>query len=112
MSKSGLSLNIPHDKAPTANLVSSEVSQAAPEVDARLLWQCHRGMLELDVILHNFVKQRYTKLNRQQAEDFQQLLAQPDPLLLTWLLGHVTPQEARMQALVSMIRATPMQLTT
>lgn len=109
MPSSGLPLNMQQGKDPSAcdNLCRS--SLAVPELDARLLWQCHRGMLELDVILQNFVKQRYTELNRQQAEDFQQLLAQPDPLLLTWLLGHVTPQEARMQALVAMIRATPMQ---
>ena len=84
-------------------------TDAAPRQspDARLLWQCHRGMLELDLILQNFVKQRYHALSSSQLHHFQHLLSQSDPLLLTWLLGHTQPDDADLAALVSLIRATP-----
>jgi antitoxin CptB len=74
-------------------------------VDAKLLWQCHRGMLELDLILQGFLKAHYASLAPDLQKNFQLLLKQPDPILLTWLLGHDIPEDKEMKAIVALIRS-------
>jgi antitoxin CptB len=70
----------------------------------RLQWQCRRGMLELDLLLQDFLDHRYPTLEEAQQRTFERLLAQPDPLIYDWLLGHSTPPEPQLQALVGLLR--------
>lgn len=60
-------------------------SQTPPR--AKVLWQCRRGMLELDMILQPFCETEYDSLTDLQKKDFVQLLQFSDPLLYEWLLG-------------------------
>ncbi len=75
-----------------------------PSDDARLVWQCRRGMRELDLLLEGFLADGYHDLDDDGRRDFARLLDYPDQLLFEYLMGKMTPSEAAMQALVTRIR--------
>lgn len=70
---------------------------------ARLKWACRRGMLELDVLLNNFLARGYSDLPLSEKYQFIALLEQSDPVLFAWLMGHETP-EADFVTIVEKIR--------
>ncbi|EKD74160.1 MAG: hypothetical protein ACD_45C00055G0003 [uncultured bacterium] len=57
----------------------------------RLQWACRRGMLELDVMLGDFLKNTYAALTAVERQQFAQLLTFSDPDLYAWLMGFKTP---------------------
>ncbi|MDH5395376.1 MAG: succinate dehydrogenase assembly factor 2 [Gammaproteobacteria bacterium] len=61
--------------------------------EARLRWQCRRGMLELDLMLESFVEKRYATLSIKTKKAFHQLLNCQDQILLDYLLGHDVPTD-------------------
>jgi antitoxin CptB len=67
----------------------------------RIKWACRRGMLELDVLLGNFVDNGYLSLSDEDKLLFIKLLESPDPELFAWLMGAATPAE---QDFVKIIR--------
>lgn len=69
----------------------------------KLRWACRRGMLELDVLLGNFLNEAYVDLSNEQKLSFVGLLQTTDPELFSWLLGASTPT-AQFEIIVSMIR--------
>lgn len=73
---------------------------------ARLLWQCRRGMLELDLLLIPFAKKYYAGLSLRQQEIFRTLLSYPDPVVFAWLMGHESPneQEPNAQELIEIVQ--------
>lgn len=71
---------------------------------ARLTWHCRRGMLELDLILQNFLKNGLDKLNFEQIQCFDNLLNCTDPELYAWLMGYDTPEDAQFHDLIAIIR--------
>lgn len=54
---------------------------------AKLTWQCRRGMLELDLLLNQFLNRQLDELSEEQISQFEVLLQQPDPVLYSWLMG-------------------------
>ncbi len=52
----------------------------------RIRWQCRRGMLELDLVLNRFIEQDLAGLTPAELETFRQLLEEPDPWLLAWVM--------------------------
>ncbi len=70
----------------------------------RIRWRCRRGLLELDLVLENFLDRRFGGLDAEQRQLFSELLDQPDNDLLDLALGR---REAapRYQALVELLRA-------
>jgi antitoxin CptB len=72
----------------------------------RLRWQCRRGMLELDLLLLEFLENRYLKLDAKDKRAFVDLLAYPDNLLQVWLLsgGGETEIDTKVGHIVSSIR--------
>jgi antitoxin CptB len=44
----------------------------------RLAWRCRRGMLELDIVLQQFVAQYFNQLTLTELQAFDELLAMPD----------------------------------
>lgn len=69
----------------------------------RLRWQCRRGMLELDLLLHAFIERGYGDLDSDGRRDFERLLGLPDQVIHDWLMGPAVPEEAAMQALVERV---------
>ena len=71
---------------------------------ARLKWQCRRGMLELDLLLQDFVERQLNNLSEQALQTLEDLLNTPDPLLYDWLMGRQTPEDKELSALVAIIK--------
>ena len=67
-------------------------------------WRCRRGMLELDLLLNQFVNTQYVELNNQQKNVFDQLLDYPDQLLFDLFLGHMESSDQGVSELVKTIR--------
>ena len=74
------------------------------EQRARLLWQCRRGMRELDLMLRAFVDARYDTLNAEDLARLEQLLAYPDQVLLEILMGRQPPADPALAELARAIR--------
>ncbi|VAW67989.1 Succinate dehydrogenase flavin-adding protein, antitoxin of CptAB toxin-antitoxin [hydrothermal vent metagenome] len=73
-------------------------------VNSKLRWRCRRGMLELDILLNNFVNDDYVLLNSEQKNTFDLLLDYPDQLLFDLFLGHMESSDNDVSALVQTIR--------
>jgi antitoxin CptB len=59
------------------------------EVDTKssfIRWRCHRGMLELDMILLSFLDVKYAALDVELKEQFIELLEYSDPELFDVLV--------------------------
>ncbi len=70
-------------------------------------WQCRRGMLELDLLLNNFVEKKANALTGQQKKTFELLLSYPDQTLLDLLLGNTVSSDVTISEIVEQIQNTP-----
>lgn len=70
----------------------------------RVLWRSRRGMLELDILLVDFARSRYTQLPDSERAAYRELLRLDDWVLLDWLRGRTAP-EPRFAAIVATIVA-------
>lgn len=70
----------------------------------RLRWQCRRGLLELDILLGDFLEMRYAGLTASQQVDFVRLLSYPDQQLLHWFTDQETPP-LEVQNIIEQIRS-------
>ncbi len=59
----------------------------------RLRWHCRRGLLELDLILGEFLQLRYTGLSPAEQRAFEELLRLPDTTLAACLQGQENPPQ-------------------
>ncbi len=75
------------------------------DIPARLVWQCRRGMRELDLLLEGFLESAYPGLDAGQREAFARLLDYPDQLLFDYLLGGLSPSDPAIADLVGLIRS-------
>lgn len=57
-------------------MMSAEILRDAEQ--RRFAWRCRRGLLELDIVLQNFVLYQYDKLTLEELQTFDALLALPD----------------------------------
>jgi len=71
---------------------------------SRLIWRCRRGMLELDLLLQDFLHQKYDQLPLPEQQTFEDLLTRSDQQLLDWLMGKSVPEETALAELVGKIR--------
>jgi len=71
---------------------------------SKLRWACRRGMLELDVLLNNFLTEAYPNLSLEEKKHFAELLSYPDPALFAWLLGNGQPDDEHLANIVRAIR--------
>ena len=70
----------------------------------RLRWRCRRGLLELDIVLYDFLDRNYSRLTVEERVAFGQLLTVPDPLLHQYLFGTDVPDDPEINKLVRKIR--------
>lgn len=75
-----------------------------PDNLPRLAWACRRGMLELDVLLSNFLKEVYPSLPMADKLLFIQLLSAQDPELFAFIMGQETPADPAFAAMAERIR--------
>jgi antitoxin CptB len=48
------------------------------ELEKKILWQCRRGLWELDAILVPFVERKFSTLSETEVENFRELLSFED----------------------------------
>ena len=63
-------------------------------------------MLELDLLLNNFVDKNAETLTVQQKQSFECLLSYPDQTLLDLLLGNAVSSDPLISTIVQQIQAT------
>ena len=78
-----------------------------PDVPADLRWQCRRGMLELDLILNNFIDNGLGSLADDERATFEHVLSYPDQTLYDLLLGNTVSADRKVAGLVQRIRSVP-----
>ena len=71
---------------------------------SRLYWQCRRGMLELDLVLQDFLDQRYEQASPEERRAFETLLNYPDALLLQYVMGREIPTDPQLTDVVIRLR--------
>lgn len=74
------------------------------EANNRLRWKCRRGMLELDIMLHSFLKNGYASLTPENTTYFEQLLDYEDNPLFELLMGHMQPADPAMKDVIQSIQ--------
>jgi antitoxin CptB len=72
---------------------------------ARLRWKCRRGMLELDLLLRDFMDDGYAQLGEGERACFDRLLDYPDAVLIEWCMGRNRSADKDVARLVDKIRA-------
>jgi antitoxin CptB len=73
-------------------------------IPPRLRWACRRGMLELDVLLGNFLEEAYTSLPPADQDRFVSLLDCNDQELFMWLTGKEVSSDPDLAYMVEKIR--------
>lgn len=73
-------------------------------IPSRLRWACRRGMLELDVLLGNFLEEAYLTLSSSDQQLFIQLLECQDQELFEWLTGKKPTPDAALAIMVEKVR--------
>lgn len=71
---------------------------------SKLTWACRRGMLELDVLLGNFLREAYDKLSLEDKSHFVSLLSCKDPEIFAWLMDYEVPKDPHILKITKMIR--------
>ena len=74
------------------------------EIPPKLRWACRRGMLELDVLLGNFLEEAFVTLSDEDQAIFVKLLDNNDQDLFMWLTGRVVPTDPILHQMVEKIR--------
>ena len=71
---------------------------------SRLRWACRRGMLELDVLLGNFLEEAFLHISLDDQKKFIDLLDCNDQELFMWLTGKEKPIQPDFIDIVGKIR--------
>jgi len=80
---------------------------AETAVFSRLRWRCRRGMRELDQLLERWLLQRWAAASDAERGVFLRLLDCEDDRLWAWFMGHDTPEDAELAALIPAISHLP-----
>ena len=80
------------------------MKQENENIITKLQWACRRGMLELDVLLGNFLNEVYPQLTAEDQRRFVQLLNYADPELFAWIMGHESAPDPDMAIITERIR--------
>lgn len=78
---------------------------SATDRQARLKWNCRRGMLELDIILGNFLNRCFHNLSDNDKNSFENLLSCQDQDLFNWLVHKQLPADPSLKHIVAQIIA-------
>jgi antitoxin CptB len=71
---------------------------------SELKWRCRRGMLELDILLNNYLDGHYATMSQEQGALFSEVLDYPDQVLLDLLLGNMRSSDVRVNSMIAEIQ--------
>ena len=70
------------------------------ELKKKILWQCRRGLWELDAILIPFVENNFDYLEEDEISDFQRLLEYEDIEIFDILVNKKSFEDATLQPII------------
>lgn len=70
----------------------------------RLRWRCRRGLLELDLLLGNFLETSHESISDEEKQAFEALLYYSDPELWRYCLGEETHPDPVTANVIAKIR--------
>jgi len=73
------------------------------ELEKKILWQCRRGLWELDAILIPFVEKNFSNLEEIEIENFKKLLSYEDIEIFDILVNKKPFEDAEIDGIVSKI---------
>ena len=73
------------------------------ELEKKILWQCRRGLWELDAILIPFVEKNFSNLEEIEIENFKKLLAYEDIEIFDILVNKKPFEDTEISVIVSKI---------
>ena len=73
------------------------------ELEKKILWQCRRGLWELDAILIPFVEKNFSNLEEIEIENFKKLLAYEDIEIFDILVNKKPFEDTEIDGIVSKI---------
>ena len=73
------------------------------ELEKKILWQCRRGLWELDAILIPFVQKNLSNLTAEEIKKFQQFLSYEDIEIFDILVNKKQFKESNLISIVSKI---------
>ena len=76
------------------------------DLKKKILWQCRRGLWELDAILIPFVEENFDDLDGDNQKLFKELLSYEDVEVLDLLVNQKEPVDTTIKPLVDMIIAS------
>lgn len=68
---------------------------------ARLRWACRRGMLELDLILENYLNNHFEQASKEEQQQFIDLLEQADQDLFDWIVKKQEPSTSDLKPIIN-----------
>ena len=76
------------------------------DLKKKILWQCRRGLWELDAILIPFVEENFNDLDSSNQKLFKELLSYEDVEIFDLLVNQKEPLDASIKLLVDIIIAS------
>ena len=73
------------------------------DLKKKIMWQCRRGLWELDIILKPFVENSFEKLSMDKQLLFQELLTLEDIELFDILVNKLDPSEIKFIPIIKII---------
>ena len=70
----------------------------------RIYWRSRRGLLELELLLIPFVRERFEELPQDDQDRYVRLLEHEDLDIYDWLQGRSKPEDESLHAIVDRIR--------
>ena len=65
---------------------------------------CRRGMLELDIILINFIEKEYLNLDKKELDEFIHLLNESDHNLYDWIIKNNNNYDKNLEIIIKKIK--------
>ena len=79
------------------------------DLKKKILWQCRRGLWELDAILIPFVERNFDNLDSENKTLFTELLSYEDIEVFDLLVNKINPKDKKMKPLVELILNSHME---
>ena len=73
------------------------------ELKKKILWQCRRGLWELDAIFIPFVENNFDYLEKDEISDFQRLLEYEDIEIFDTLVNKKSFEDATLEPIIEKI---------
>ena len=73
------------------------------ELEKKILWQCRRGLWELDAILVPFVEQSFNDLNEEEIGKFRKFLSYEDIEMFDILVNKKVYEDQELESIIERI---------